>query len=82
MKPSGYLIAKTRLMEEIEDAIILNITPKVVQLSVELLETNFLRALDALHLACAIEWNADLSVSSDKRQITAAKKAGLRIRFI
>ena len=77
-----YRIAKNRLLEEIEDTILLNITPAVVYQSILLLENNKLRTLDALHLACAIEWQPDLFVSSDKRQIKAAQKSGLPITFI
>jgi predicted nucleic acid-binding protein len=35
--------------------------------------------MDALHIGCALEWEAELFVSSDKRQILAAKKAGLKV---
>ncbi|NIT55235.1 MAG: PIN domain-containing protein [Aliifodinibius sp.] len=77
-----YHIAKTRILEEIEDIIILNITPAVISKSTEMLENNILKAMDALHLACAIEWEPDLFVSSDIRQTEAAQKAGLQTRFI
>ncbi len=79
---NNYSIAKNRLLEEIQDAIILNITPSVINKSIELLEKNTLRTIDSLHIACAIEWGADLFVSSDQKQIEAAHKAGLRVRFI
>jgi uncharacterized protein len=82
LRQNDYVVAKARLMEEIEDVVILNITPNVVRLSVGLIENNVLRTLDALHLACAIEWKADIFVSSDKRQIMAAQKAGMKVRFI
>lgn len=77
-----YSVIKKRLLEEIQDAVIINITPKVIFKSLELLENNVLRAMDSLHLACAIEWNSDLFVSSDQRQITAARKSSLANRFI
>lgn len=79
---SNYQIAKTRLLEEIEDALILNITPTVVTKSIELLEKNILKAMDALHVACAIEWKPDLFVSSDIKQTEAAQKTGLQTHFI
>lgn len=82
IKRSDYYIAKTRLLEEIEDIVILNITPGVINKSIELLETSALRAMDALHVASAIEWKPDLFVSSDMRQTDAAKKAGLQTHFI
>jgi len=56
-----------------------NITIPVVLRAVDLLEKHPLRTLDALHVACALEWRADLFVSSDRRQISAAAESGLRI---
>lgn len=82
ISPKYYNIIKNRLLEELQDAVVLNITQEVVLLSVELLENNVLRAMDSLHLACAMEWNADLFVSSDNRQIDAARKAGVTTRFV
>jgi predicted nucleic acid-binding protein len=35
--------------------------------------------MDALHVACALDWQADLFVSSDRRQLAAAAKSGLRV---
>jgi uncharacterized protein len=78
----GYLAAKSRLSEEVADAVMINLTPLVIARSTFLLETNVLRAMDALHVACALEWGADLFVSCDERQIKAARKAGLRTRHI
>lgn len=77
-----YGVIKKRLLEEIQDAVIINITPKVIFKSLELLENNVLRTMDSLHLACAIEWNSDLFVSSDQRQIKAARKSSIANRFI
>jgi uncharacterized protein len=56
-----------------------NITVPVFGKAVSLLERHGLRTLDALHLACAIVWQADLFVSSDQRQVAAALKSGLRV---
>ena len=47
-----------------------------------LLEKNSLRTLDAIHLASALILKPDLFVSADKRQITAAKKSSLKVKFI
>lgn len=75
---TGYAQAKTRLGEDVGDALLLNLTSSVVVRSIELLETNVLRAMDALHIACALEWQADLFVSADQRQLVAARRADLR----
>lgn len=79
---NNYQIAKTRLLEEIEDVVILNITPTVIMRSIELLENITLKAMDALHVASAIEWKPDLFVSSDIRQTETAQKSGLQTQFI
>ncbi|MBZ5538042.1 MAG: type II toxin-antitoxin system VapC family toxin [Acidobacteriia bacterium] len=77
-----YLVAKSRLSEDVADAVMINLTPAVIARSTFLLETNVLRAMDALHVACALEWGAELFVTCDERQIKAARKAGLRTRHI
>ncbi len=82
IEESDYYLAKNKLFKEIEDISILNITPWVINKSIELLENNPLRTLDALHIACALEWQPDLFVSSDQRQINAVKKSGLSVRFV
>jgi predicted nucleic acid-binding protein len=77
-----YLTAKMRLSEDITDAEVIELTPVVVSRSVVLLETNDLRALDAIHVACAIEWGAEEFVSADERQVKAARRSGLKTTFI
>jgi uncharacterized protein len=78
----GYRAVRKQLLSDVRDATILQITPSVISRSVELLENNVLRAMDALHVACALEWQADLFVTSDRRQMTAAINAGLRTEFL
>lgn len=77
-----YNEAKSRLIEDIRDADIVNLTTAVVGTSVHVLERSSVRTLDALHVACGIEWEADLFVSSDTRQLTVAKEAGLNIQDV
>lgn len=77
-----YREAKQRLFDDIRDAVIVNLTPSVIGTAVRILETNPVRAMDALHVACALEWTADVFASSDDRQLKAAKKAGLAIQRI
>ena len=54
----------------------------VIASSMQVLEKNPVRAMDALHLACAQVWQADVFVSADVRQLAAAKKTGLRIHSV
>ena len=77
-----YALAKQRLSDDISDADIVQLTPGVISRATTLLESNPLRAMDALHVACAIEWRADIFISSDRIQIQAAKKARLKWRFV
>jgi predicted nucleic acid-binding protein len=77
-----YLDLKSDILEDIEDADIINLTPNVLKKTTELLEENILRSLDAIHIACALEWQSELFVSSDERQVTAAIESGLQVEFI
>lgn len=77
-----YKTIKERLSADIGDIEIINLTPEVLATATKLLEAHPLRSMDALHVACALEWGVDLFVSSDKRQTTAAGKAGLKIKLI
>ena len=79
---SAYQQAKAALVADMRQVTILRLTPSVITRSVKLLETNVLRAMDSLHVACAMEWGADLFVSSDRRQFAAAQRAGLSSRFV
>ena len=75
-----YGEAKQRLLDDVRDADIVNLTPSVIGSAIRILETSPVRAMDALHLACALEWHAELFASFDERQLKAAKKAGLKTR--
>jgi len=77
-----YVTIKQSLSEDVRDALIVNLTPEVIMASTKLLESSPLRAMDALQVACALVWETELFVSSDKRQLTAAKKAGLKIKAV
>lgn len=79
---ADYRAVKRQLMEDMSDTTVLQITPSVVSRSVRLLEGNALRALDSLHVACALEWRADLFVTSDRRQFMAVKHSGLNTEYI
>ena len=77
-----YTQLKNEVLQDIEDIDIVNLTPGVLEKTTGLLENNVLRSLDAFHIACALEWQAELFVSSDERQIKAGIKAGLKVEFI
>jgi len=74
-----YNIAKQALFKDLEDAMVCNITPSVIRQSIKILEENPLRAMDALHIGCALEWKAEVFISSDLKQISSAENAGLKV---
>jgi predicted nucleic acid-binding protein len=74
-----YENAKEALLRDLEDALICNITPSVIKQSIHILETSKVRSLDALHIACALEFEAETFVSSDIQQLSAAKTGGLKV---
>ena len=75
-----YAKAKQALFEDIEDASVVSLTDQVVARAVELLERWPLRSSDALHVASAAEWSAELFVSADEKQCTAARGKGLQVK--
>ncbi len=82
LSPGQYREVKARLAADVIDADIINLVPEVVADAIGLMEGNALRAMDALHVACAIQWNADLFVSSDERQLSAARREKIRTRKV
>jgi predicted nucleic acid-binding protein len=74
-----YQTLKGNVTTDLADIDICQLTPDVLATGVSLLETNPLRAMDALHVACAIAVETDCFVSADHRQLAAARKAGLKI---
>ena len=79
---SNYREAKKQLLKDVRDATILQLTPAVISHTVQLLENNVLRSMDALHVACALEWKADLFVTSDRRQYNAAQNSNLQAEYL
>lgn len=79
LQGDDYQKLRDLILKEIEDAEICYLTPEVVTQTIRCLENNVLRAMDALHLGCALVVEPDLFVSSDQRQIEAAKREGLKV---
>ncbi|MGD7035701.1 type II toxin-antitoxin system VapC family toxin [Methylotuvimicrobium buryatense] len=77
-----YRQLKSLLMADIEDAAICDLSPQVLMHAVSSLENNTPRGMDAIHIGSAIVLQADVFISSDKRQITAAIQAGLRVEQV
>lgn len=77
---SDYLLLKGHLLDDLRDAAIVDLTPAVIAGTVEVLEAAPLRAADAMHVAAALAWDAELFVSADNRQLAAARAAGLEVK--
>jgi uncharacterized protein len=77
-----YAEAKRRLLVDVHDAEIIALAASVVGTAISVLETSPVRAMDALHIASALEWGAELFVSSDKKQLDAAHCAGMKTRQV
>ena len=77
-----YHVVKKRLLDDVRDADIIFLTPTVIGSAIMILEASSVRAMDALHVACALEWGAELFASSDKQQLQAAKRAGMKTKQI
>jgi uncharacterized protein len=80
LTPGQYRQAKRRLPDDVRDADIIQLTPSVVGSAIQVLEGRPVRAMDALHITCALEWGADVFVSADTRQIAAARRTGLKAK--
>jgi uncharacterized protein len=76
---ADYQKLKGDAIADLADIDICQITPEILVSVVPLLESHPLRAMDALHLACALAVEPDIFISADHRQLSAARKAGLNI---
>lgn len=76
---ADYRKLKGDAMADMADVDICQFTPDILASVVSLLESHPLRAMDALHVACALIVEPDIFVSADHRQLSAAQKAGLKI---
>ncbi len=75
-----YALAKASLLADVAEADMVTVSESVLAQAVGLLETHALRSADALQVASAQEWTADLLVSADRRQCAAARSSGLQVR--
>ena len=75
---ADYRKLKGEAMADLTDVDICQITSEVLACVVSLLESHPLRAMDAIHLACALTVKPDVFVSADHRQLSAARKAGIK----
>ncbi len=74
-----YRKLKAEAMADLKDVDVCQMTQEVQISVMSLLESYPLRAMDAIHVACALNVKPDVFVSADRRQLAAARKAGLKI---
>lgn len=77
-----YRRIKEELFIDLRDITIISPTPAIVKHAINAIELSPLKALDATHIGCALAFKPDLFVSSDKQQISAAKKLGLNVKMV
>ena len=82
LSPQQYTENKLALIRDVKHSIIIPVTEEIVARAVDVLERWPLRSSDALHEACAAEWQADLFTSADERQCQAARGYGLRVEAL
>lgn len=75
----NYRTLKENAIADLVDVDICQITQEVLASAILLIESNTVRAMDALHVACAIAVEPDVFVSGDHRQLATAKKAGFKV---
>lgn len=74
-----YQKCKTAAVSDFNGFEVRSISSQIVQNCIEVLEQADLRAMDALHVATALEAEVDRFVSSDRRQLAAAQKFRLTV---
>lgn len=79
LSKAEYRKLKGDAMTDLVDVDICHITSEILVSVISLLESHPIRAMDALHVACALAVKPDIFVSADHRQLSAARKAGLKI---
>ena len=74
-----YNSIKKAIYVDVSEFSICNITPEIIESSIFFLEKSPLKAMDSIQLACAFKMNIDTFISSDRKQIEAAKNIGLNV---
>lgn len=82
LSATQYRRLKSDLTADIVDALICDTTPQVVAHSMKVLENHPLRGMDAIHVGAALVSRAEVFVSADIKQCTAARALGLKVVFL
>jgi len=82
LTPSQYAQLKSALLADIADVDVCLVTASVLDHTINALEGAPLRAMDAIHIGCALDYQPDVFVSADLRQVSAAQSHGLRAEHV
>jgi len=77
-----YAKMKRDLAADVAEAFMIDLTEGVVQEAIRCLERTSVRAMDAIHIASAIETVCDLFLSADTQQCRAARFVGVPVEEI
>ncbi len=77
-----YTKLKGDLAADVADASMIDLTEGVIQEAILCSERTHVRAMDAIHIASAIESVCDLFLSADTQQCKAARLAGVQVEEI
>ncbi len=77
-----YKELKEALLDDLRDCLVLPVDGETIAHSIAALEGSSARGMDSIHIGSALSWGADLFVTADKRQATAAQNAGLKTEHI
>lgn len=77
---SQYAQLKGDVLADIADVDVCMVTASVLDHAINALEGAPLRAMDAIRIGCALDYQPDVFVSADLRQVTAAQFQGLRVQ--
>ncbi len=74
-----YRHLKQEFAADIDQASVITLTPAVLRSTTQCLEAERLRAMDAIHVASAMESHCDLFLSADRQQCHAARQMLLSV---
>lgn len=75
----AYLSLKKEILADIDEVMLIGLTPAVLRSAIACLESVSIRTLDAIQVATAVEAGCDVFLSADRRQCRAAGSMGLRV---
>ena len=77
-----YATLKAELFADLRDVTVITLAPAIVTSAIATLEQSPLKSLDAIHIACALEYGPDYFVTADDQQAAAAAKTGLKVKKV